>query len=337
MRMIRVTLLLLSFALLGACNQDPLFKEVAQSDYDRFEERNAAIHTLFGLPPENGPDAPIGEDCCMPTCAYEVEDEAQGDEAEPQIRTWTAPRYTLEDMRALYDGWKLAEPWPLFEGDEPDVTVENQDPELAAFCAVVPRPDLKTGEGGPMPYQLETIPSSAEAWSSAEAESMADFLPEGAMITHRGACGACSSLRNLAVYIANYNLTEPIRACATTGLFDRDLSRLACIASLGFDLPCAQAWEINTLNTQELCVAICGRPRNRTAPSNKPFQCGPDQFVPPDIKLVNDCLACDELFSLELFRAKAGRSRRGSGLPSPICRRCDTVFRVEHRYPVPEP
>ncbi len=330
----RTTAFLLTFTLMGACNQGPLFDEIPQSQYDRFKGRNAGFHTLFGLPPETGP---ISEDCCMPTCAYEVEDETQGDEEDPPVETWTAPRYTLQEMETLYYDWKLAKPWPLFEGDENDVPPENDDPGFAFFCAVVPRPDLKTGEGGPMPYMLETITSSVEAWSSAEAESMAELLPEGAMITHRGACGACSSLRNLAVYIANNNLTEPIRGCATAGLFDRDLSRLACIASLGFDLPCAQAWEINTLNTQELCGAICGRPRNRTAPSNKPFQCSPEKFAPPDIKLVNNCLACDELFSLELFRGKAGRSRRGSGLPSPICRRCDTVFRVEHRYPVPAP
>jgi hypothetical protein len=145
---------------------------------------------------------------------------------------------------------------------------------------------------------------------------------ETVMVTHGGRCGACSSLRNLAVYIANPNLTEPIRACAITGLFDRDLSRLACIVSLAFDLPCAQAWDTNTQNTQKECLKFCGKPSERKKPSNRLHDCSEDRLLAADHDLVNKCLACDEEKSLHLFRSAAGRSRRGSGLPSPICRRC---------------
>lgn len=310
MRGSSVTSLVLVLTLAGACGDTPRSDEYSPQDYERFEGLDARRYTLFGLPPGNGP---ISEECCMPTCAY-VED--------GQTKTWTAPRYTNEDLQALRDDWELAEPWPVFEGNE----FEPPPPEGLAdtwVCGVLPRPDLQNGVGGAMPYDLVSYPTHAEADEA------------GAMITHGGKCGACSSLRNLAVYIANPNLTEPIRRCGFTGLIDRDLSRLVCIASLGFDLPCAQAWDINTRNTQKECLKVCGDPGERKAPGNKPYECSPEGFLPNDINLVNKCLACDEEYSLALFRAAAGRSRRGSGLPSPICRTCENVHRIEHRYPVP--
>ncbi len=302
--------LVLVLALAGACNPGTASEPYSSQDYERFQGLDANRHTLFGLPPENGP---IDESCCMPTCAYFEDGE---------LKTWTAPRYTKEDIQALRDDWVLAEPWPVFEGNQfrPSPPAGTSDEWV---CAVLPRPDLQTEEDGPMPYDLVSYETRAAAEE------------DGAMLTHAGRCGACSSLWNLAVYIANPNLTEPVRRCGITGLIDRDLSRLACIASLGFDLPCAQAWDINTRNTQKECLKVCGEPGSRKEPGNKPYECDPEAFIPVDINLVNDCLACDEEYSLRLFRGAAGRARRNSGLPSPICRTCKDVERIEHRYPVP--
>lgn len=312
MRKATATQIALLLVLGGACNGSPRLKDYAPPDYSRFESLDAGRHTLFGVPPEN---SPIKEGCCMPTCAY-IED--------GETKTWTAPRYSKEDLVALYDDWELAEPWPVFENNDFELPAQEPgDAFIDWVCAVLPRLDLKNGEGGPTLYDLVNYPSEADAEEA------------GAMVTHGGKCGACSSLRNLAVYIINPNLTEPIRNCGITGLIDRDLSRLTCIASLGFDLPCAQAWDINTRNTQKECLAVCGDPGERKAPGNKAYECDPDAFLPTDINLVNACLACDEQYSLEIFRAAAGRSRRGSGLPSPICRTCKEVQRIVHRYPVP--
>ncbi|HSN81518.1 MAG TPA: hypothetical protein VLS88_02980 [Polyangiales bacterium] len=310
MRDVRNQSLAIVLALAWACNPGPDSDPYSPQDYQRFQDLDAGRHTLFGLPPENGP---IEESCCMPTCAY-LED--------GQTKTWTAPRYTLEEIQALRDDWVLAEPWPVFEGNDFRPT-PPEDAKETWVCGVLPRPDLQVDGEGPMPYDLVSYETRAEAEKA------------GAMVTHAQKCGACSSLWNLAVYIANPNLTEPVRRCGITGLIDRDLSRLACIASLGFDLPCAQAWDINTRNTQKECLKVCGEPGSRKAPGNKAYECDPEGFVPEDIKLVNDCLACDEEYSLRLFRAAAGRARRNSGLPSPICRTCEDVERIEHRYPVP--
>lgn len=291
-----------------ACEGDRLLEDYSPESDDRFEALEAGAHTLFGRPPEDGP---ISKECCMPTCVYYENGGA---------KTWTAPIYTNEDLQALYADWELVEPWPVF--DSHDLAPPPRlDPSIDWVCAVLPRPEFDTDGRGPMPYELVNFPSGEAAREA------------GAMVTHRGQCGACSSLRNLAIYIAIPNLTEPIRACALTGLVDRDLSRLACIASLGFDLPCAQAWDFNTRNTQDKCLGACGKPGERKSPSNQPFECSPFKLVPADGKLVNRCLACDEEVSLELFRELAGRSRRGSGLPSPICRLCDGVYPVEHYYP----
>ncbi|MEM8608253.1 MAG: hypothetical protein AAGF92_14170 [Myxococcota bacterium] len=302
------------FALIAvfACNAPPLFPEPPADANSRFEGLEPESYTLFGRPNEDG----VSSECCMPSCPFEEDGEAH---------VWTAPVYTPQDMETLYWDWELVTPWPVFAGNEFRPPLDPPDPRVPWVCAVVPRPELRNDSEAPMPYDLVDYPSREAAEAA------------GAMVTHRGRCGACSSLRNLAIYIAYPDLTEPIRECALVGIFDSSFSRLACIASLGFDLPCAQAWDFNTTNTQKKCISVCGGPKKRKKPANIDYECGPGKFVPTDINLVSDCLACDELFSLEIFRTAAGRSRRGSGLPSPICRRCEGVERIEHFYRMPEP
>ena len=52
-------------------------------------------------------------------------------------------------------------------------------------------------------YQLETL-------------RLEDAPPE--QITHIGPCGACSSMRDLQVYVENTDLTEPVRRCGIKGI-----------------------------------------------------------------------------------------------------------------------
>ena len=200
------------------------------------------------------------------------------------------------------------------------------------FCAVEPLPEERKRDDDPMPYNLRNARDEAQAER------------EGWMITHRGACGACSSLQNLAIYIAYPDLTEPVRGCGIGGLFNGSLSRLACIASLGFDLPCAQAWDLNTESTQAGCLTVCGNRRNREGAHNKPYlkedEAPPGQNaycsenglrVTNELLILNDCLVCDEVLSGDQFKAAAGRTRRASGLPSAICRLCKEVSPIDHR------
>ena len=76
----------------------------------------------------------------------------------------------------------------------------------SVVCAVVPE-ETRT-------YRLRDF-DSAEAATAA-----------GAIPTHTGTCGLCSTLTDLAVYMRHSDLTEPVRAC---GLESGDMAEhLAC-------------------------------------------------------------------------------------------------------------
>lgn len=126
----------------------------------------------------------------------------------------------------------------------------------------------------------------------------------------------CSPLTDLAVYIRQPDLTDPVRQCALSG--DQQAT-VDCLRDLGFDLPCAQIWYWNTLNTRQNCLDAC------MANFNAPYH-------HPDGTL-NACLQCDEDKSGEVFKAVAGRTRRNTGVPSSMCRPCAEVLPLVHVYP----
>jgi hypothetical protein len=45
---------------------------------------------------------------------------------------------------------------------------------------------------------------------------------------------------------------------------------------------------------------------------------------------LNACIQCDEDNSGPVFKSVAGRTRRNSGLPSGLCRPCNSVYPVVH-------
>ena len=121
-----------------------------------------------------------------------------------------------------------------------------------------------------------------------------------AVVTHRGACGLCSTLHDLAAYAQTADLTEPVRQCGLDGIRDGAEANIACLEALGFTRPCAQIWYYNTLNTRTACLEPC-------------FAALRDPYHLPDGSL-NECLACDESESGATFKAFAGRTRRNRGL-----------------------
>jgi len=155
-------------------------------------------------------------------------------------------------------------------------------------------------------YRLDTFGSASEARAA------------GAEVTHVGLCGQCSSLNNLAVYIAQQDLTEPVRACGLLAMREGDAAALDCLIALGFDQPCAQIWQFNTKHTQLKCLGVC------LAALDDPYHL-------PDGSL-NPCLVCDEVQSGPVFKSVAGRTRRNSGLPNALCRPCSEVTPLEHSY-----
>ncbi len=72
---------------------------------------------------------------------------------------------------------------------------------------------------------------------------------------------------------------------------------------------------------------LFGRPAARTGLGEA--ECQPYQL--PDGAL-NPCLQCDEDRSGPVFKAVAGRTRRNTGIASALCRPCDEVSPLVHRY-----
>ncbi len=154
-------------------------------------------------------------------------------------------------------------------------------------------------------YMLKTFPTVHEA------------AAEGYRVTHHGACGACSTLRDLDVYLRHTDLTRAARKCAFR-MSRRGITR--CLEGLGMSSPCARIWYYNIRNTARHCLGICLRSWMRREPYN-----GADGSL-------NRCLRCDEEKSGPLFKKYAGRTRRNSGIESEIRRGSEEVLPVGHGY-----
>jgi len=141
---------------------------------------------------------------------------------------------------------------------------------------------------------------------------------DGFIVTHLGACGTCSTLQDLAVYLARPDLTTPVRRCAAFGL--TRARTLACLRGLGFSAACAATWYYDAMNTRRECGRVCVVSWLSREPSNR-----------PDGRL-NDCLQCDEDRSGAVFKRVAGRTRRNSGIRSSIDRPGQEVAALVHDY-----
>jgi hypothetical protein len=139
----------------------------------------------------------------------------------------------------------------------------------------------------------------------------------GYAITHIGACGTCSTLQDLAVYLEKPDLTTPVRGC---GILWGASARLACLRELGFSAACAQTWLYNVENTRRQCFSTCLRSWiDGEAPTSNDGR-------------LNACLQCDEDHSGPVFKATAGRTRRNSGIRSSIPRANEEIAPVVHDY-----
>jgi hypothetical protein len=143
-----------------------------------------------------------------------------------------------------------------------------------------------------------------------------DAMAAGAIVTHYGVCGLCSSLADLAVYASVIDLADPVRRCGIQQSTHTGL--VACIQAIGFTPPCADIWAYNTEHTRDVCAVTCFRLLSA------PYQ-NPDGTL-------NACLQCDEDMSGPVFKAVAGRTRRNTGIANALCRPCSEVRRIVHHY-----
>ncbi len=244
-------------------------------------DASAPCTAMFGRP---GPQTGLSEAECAPRCTCAA-------------TPFEQPDYTEADLAALESLTLLDAPGELKA--DPYASPPAATGSADAVCAVLREPAPAKS------YRLRTYDSPAAAKAA------------GAQITHVGACGLCSPLRDLAVYIRRPDLTAPVRDCGVKHGNDK-AAQLACLEALGFDRPCAQVWSYNTDHTRARCLGPC------VAALTKPYN-EPDGAI-------NACLQCDEEVSGPVFKAVAGRSRRNTGVASTMCRPCSEVTPLVHRY-----
>lgn len=191
--------------------------------------------------------------------------------------------------------WTLTQEVPELTSDPYKSPVPDSEPCL---CAVV------VDDAEKKEYHLETFPDEAAAAAA------------GGIVTHYDACGLCSSLEDFAVYARNLDVGKPVRECGLNNFNEPFEVLVECIMELGFSKPCAQIWAYNVRNTQSACLQECLETQKYH---------NPDGTLSP-------CLQCDEDKSGPVFKAVAGRTRRNTGIASSICRPCNEVQKIEHRY-----
>ncbi len=208
-----------------------------------------------------------------------------------------ARSYELDEVKASF----------LFYGQEPVLRWHSSLGSNTEVCAV------QFVDPERVDYRLRTFPDHKSA------------LTEGYVVTHRYHCGTCSSLRDLAVYMAKPDLTKPARTCARK--LTADGIKKCLMEKIGFAEPCAETWTYNVLHTRRQCMKTCidhyGFWNVLTNNMN-------DAHADKRGNL-NPCLTCDEHASGPGFQYAAGRTRRSSGLPSTICRSAGEIYPVEHR------
>lgn len=245
---------------------------------------DATCGRLFGRP---GPNTGLGPDACAPTCAC-ADDGA----------LWDAPVYDDGFVAGLRAYAYVDPPDRLLDDPYDAETPPAEQP--SAVCAI----HLDADAVGA--YELHTWPDAQTA------------AREGGVVTHRGACGLCSSLQDLAVYIETPDLATPVRACGLLAFREGPEAQMQCLLDIGFTEPCADIWFHNTNHTREVCAEPCLRLLDA------PYH---DETGAP-----NACIQCDEDLSGPIFKAVAGRTRRSSGLPTSLCRPCDTVAPISHAW-----
>jgi hypothetical protein len=244
-----------------------------------------ATNTCSGTVLFGRPNASTGltDAQCQPTCTC-------GGKA------WSPPNYSAADAKALLD-WQPVDPPAELTTNPYDSPAPAAAPD-GTVCGVLP-------VGSSKQYRLVTYASESAATAA------------GAKTTHFGACGLCSTLQDLSVYMTQNDLTAPVRQCGLDNLSSMS-GGVACLQKLGFTLPCAEIWYFNTVNTRNVCSDIC-------------FSEIGASYNQPDGTL-NACLQCDEDMSGAVFKAVAGRTRRNTGLPNSICRPCSEVKKLVHAY-----
>jgi hypothetical protein len=232
-----------------------------------------------------------------------------GDESCPDRRPETDFTEILPNLRALTHSNPFSLKCDPYSNDSCEVTPTPLQAGGACVVDFTPSGDVCPEQWS---YELRTYNGT-----------MQQAHAEGLVVTHEGACGVCSTLQDMSVYM---ELGADLRQAATTCGIRGRLSAsdgVACFKELGFTQACSDIWYYNTKNTNAHCLQSCA-PFVLTGAA--PIGAGPTCPMA-------QCLECDEVFSGPVFKKFAGRSRRNSGLLSDIVRSCSELVDLPQNDP----
>jgi len=131
----------------------------------------------------------------------------------------------------------------------------------------------------------------------------------GAKVAHCGACGACSTKDDIAIYASTRNtLTKTATTCGTKAFLGRAAVEKCYIDEVGFSDTCNNCWVDNVMCDYRNCVFTCLKMIIFNERNNV------------DGGGLNACLNCDEKICGTAFLQCAGANRRRCGIVSDIAR-----------------
>jgi hypothetical protein len=83
-------------------------------------------------------------------------------------------------------------------------------------------------------------------------ESREEAIFDGALVTHLGACGTCSTTQDLAVYMRVTDMTSAGEVCSVKALINEQAG-LQCYLDMGMTLPCSWTWLYDGLYDSKVC------------------------------------------------------------------------------------
>jgi hypothetical protein len=149
---------------------------------------------------------------------------------------------------------------------------------------------------------------------------------DGAVVTHKGACGVCSNAKDLSVRMINIDsLSSKTLLCSVSyALSGSNPNRFAdlvtCIQEIGFTQQCGELWSHYGATNGNLCAFDCSAGITGDVELNGPA---------PDCEL-STCLQCSGNLFQEEFDLLSGRTLAKSGITEAIARPCSAFYPVDH-------
>ena len=114
-----------------------------------------------------------------------------------------------------------------------------------AVCGISYDMDTLDENQCPTLYEMQTYDSEQE------------MLDAGAHMTHWGACGACSTTKDLAVYLEHPDLTGKGQECSVRAIANGFEEGVSCFQEVGYTESCAVMWMYNVFQTRDNCFDTC--------------------------------------------------------------------------------